>query len=215
MGNLGIAVSQNGYNVKDSADRLKVFSSAFQTLKIFNTYSITGITYNAVSMTLVNSARAPANRKFGQWFLLGPATGSNNVVVTASIAGILACSGSYNNVKQTGQPDASTTDTSSLTTSIETSITTVADNCWAIHTCHAATSGQAPTAGAGAFVRSNVLSDADLFDSNSDITPAGSYSMTVQTVANSNWAVVIGSYAPAQATVPVTSKANLLLMGVG
>jgi len=43
MGNLGIAVSQNGYNVKDSADRLKVFSSAFQTLKIFNTYSITGI----------------------------------------------------------------------------------------------------------------------------------------------------------------------------
>jgi len=38
MGNIGAAVSQEGYDVKDSADRLKVFSSSFQTLKIYNTY---------------------------------------------------------------------------------------------------------------------------------------------------------------------------------
>ena len=40
MGNIGMAVSQPKYDVKDSADRFKVFSSSFQTLKIFNTYSV-------------------------------------------------------------------------------------------------------------------------------------------------------------------------------
>jgi len=41
MGNLGAIVSQKGYDVKDSADRLKVFSSAFQTLKIRSVHSVT------------------------------------------------------------------------------------------------------------------------------------------------------------------------------
>lgn len=41
MGNIGMAVSQPNYDVKDSADRFKVFSSSFQTLKVFNTYAIT------------------------------------------------------------------------------------------------------------------------------------------------------------------------------
>jgi len=36
----GAAVSQKGYDVKTCADRFLVYSSAFQTLKIFNTYSV-------------------------------------------------------------------------------------------------------------------------------------------------------------------------------
>jgi len=36
----GNAVSQKGYDVKTCADRFLVFSSAFQTLKIFNVYSV-------------------------------------------------------------------------------------------------------------------------------------------------------------------------------
>ncbi len=41
MGDYGIAVSQKGYDVKTCADRKLVFSSAFQTLKVFNVYSAT------------------------------------------------------------------------------------------------------------------------------------------------------------------------------
>lgn len=36
----GAAVSQKGYDVKTCDDRFLVYSSAFQTLKIFNTYSV-------------------------------------------------------------------------------------------------------------------------------------------------------------------------------
>jgi hypothetical protein len=43
MGNIGAAVSQEGYDVKDSADRLKVFSSSFQTLKIHSVTSKTAV----------------------------------------------------------------------------------------------------------------------------------------------------------------------------
>ena len=40
MGDYGASVSQKGYDVKTCADRFLVYSSAFQTLKIFNTYSV-------------------------------------------------------------------------------------------------------------------------------------------------------------------------------
>ena len=39
----GAAVSQKGYDVKTCADRFLVYSSAFQTLKVFNTYSVSTI----------------------------------------------------------------------------------------------------------------------------------------------------------------------------
>jgi len=40
MGDYGAAVSQKGYDVKTCDDRFLVYSSAFQTLKIFNVYSV-------------------------------------------------------------------------------------------------------------------------------------------------------------------------------
>jgi len=43
MADYGAAVSQKGYDVKTCADRFLVYSSAFQTLKIFDTYAVTGI----------------------------------------------------------------------------------------------------------------------------------------------------------------------------
>lgn len=40
----GAAVSQKGYDVKTAADRYLVYSSAFRTLKILNTYTFTAVT---------------------------------------------------------------------------------------------------------------------------------------------------------------------------
>ena len=42
MADYGALVSQKGYDAKTCADRFLVYSSAFQTLKIFNTYAVTG-----------------------------------------------------------------------------------------------------------------------------------------------------------------------------
>ena len=44
MGDYGSAVSQKGYEVKTCADKFLVYSSAFQALKVFNTYAIS-VTY--------------------------------------------------------------------------------------------------------------------------------------------------------------------------
>jgi len=41
MGNIGMAASQPNYDVKNSADRFKIFTSSFQALKIHSTYTAT------------------------------------------------------------------------------------------------------------------------------------------------------------------------------
>jgi len=51
MGDYGAAVSQKGYDVKTCADRFLVYSSAFQTLKIFNRYSVSS-TVNGANITI-------------------------------------------------------------------------------------------------------------------------------------------------------------------
>jgi len=57
MGDYGAAVSQKGYDVKTCADRFLVYSSAFQTLKIYNTYTVSttkpsaGGAHNIITIT--------------------------------------------------------------------------------------------------------------------------------------------------------------------
>ena len=72
--------------------------------------TITGVTYNGVSMTQIgfqdNSGGSGVNTYM--FYLSAPATGANNVVVTASVAtaNIEVATISYTGVKQTGQPAA-------------------------------------------------------------------------------------------------------------
>jgi len=55
MGDYGIAVSQKGYDVKTCADRKLVFSSAFQTLKVFSTHSVnTTIPSSGINTITIN-----------------------------------------------------------------------------------------------------------------------------------------------------------------
>lgn len=48
----GAAVAQKGYDCKTCADRFLVYSSAFQTLKIFNTYSVSATIPSSGSTTI-------------------------------------------------------------------------------------------------------------------------------------------------------------------
>lgn len=54
MGDYGMAVSQKGYDVKTCADRFLVYSSAFQTLKIFNTYSVSTVIPSGSNTNTIN-----------------------------------------------------------------------------------------------------------------------------------------------------------------
>lgn len=166
---------------------------------------VTGVTYNGVSMTLAAppglAPGGPDNRWLYLFWLIAPATGTNNVVISASSTHfILGGAADYTGVSQTGQPDATTTHAGSGSiTSLTTSITTVADNSWAVLAENNG-GGLPPTANTGTIRRAvdAAFSAWGLFDSNGPVTPPGSFGMTTDTGLPSNTILhVIASFSPA------------------
>lgn len=150
-----------------------------------NADDITSVTYAGVAMTLAIKL-APGTHPFNRWlylyYLLAPATGSNNVVISISGSHFVgAGAADYTGVKQSSQPDATTSQIGAgAVTSLTTSITTIADNSWAILVENSYDANAAPNAGTGATRRTfdATFGAWGIFDSNAAITPAGSYSMT-------------------------------------
>ena len=97
--------------------------------------TVDAVTYNGVSATEVNEQSNGALR-LALWYLIAPATGANNVVVTWSGVAtglgqqLNAISVSYTGAKQTGQPDSNGSQTFSSATSVAVSTTVVASDCW-------------------------------------------------------------------------------------
>lgn len=151
------------------------------------TDDVSSVTYNGVAMTLARKANLPASsllRWTYVYYLLAPATGAaHDVVITFSSShNIHGCAASYSGVLQ-GALDAVGDDTSpSSTTSFQSSITSVADNCWAIFAASGYDNGDPPLAGTGLTRRcyTTTAGQIGLFDSNAAITPAGSFSGTTQ-----------------------------------
>ncbi|MEK9206858.1 MAG: hypothetical protein AAB922_00095, partial [Patescibacteria group bacterium] len=141
-----------------------------------------------------------------------PATGANDVVLsrtgrTSRMTGVAA---SYTGSKQTGQPDAATTNTATSVTSITTSVTVVASNCWLIMAFD--NNAEVPTAGAGTTIRQAGSDASGLADSNGTVG-TGSQSLVINTVGASNFATAIISLAPAIAST--VTKRFFTLMGIG
>lgn len=157
--------------------------------------TITGVTYNGVAMTSVHAPiTSPDNFYMQLWYLLAPATGANNIVVTASAAdGIVGEAASYTGAAQTTL-DATSIATLQPGTSFTQNITTVADNCWIVWGNYR---GAAIAAGANTVVRQQDLVQygAAICDTNSAQTPAGSKSMNC-TDSNGNWYGIMASFAP-------------------
>jgi hypothetical protein len=129
----------------------------------------------------VKSVAGTQNRFAYLYWCVNPASGSHNININATGTHfLLAGAADYAGVNQSGQPDSTASQVSgSSVTSLTTSITTASDKSWAV-LCHESANTSGIAAGSGAFLRT---SDAahntwGLFDSNSAITPAGSYSMT-------------------------------------
>lgn len=163
------------------------------------TNDVTGVTYNGVSMTQIGAIQCPGDRFTYLYYLINPATGANNVSITASTGG-WAISGiaiSYTGCKQSWVPDASQTNTATAATSITNTVTTVANNCWTVWVWHP-NAGVTVTAWGGTTLRQNQASGISMGDSNAALW-IGSTTLWVSS-SSRNWAWVMASFAPATST---------------
>jgi hypothetical protein len=164
--------------------------------------NVTGCTWNGSAMTklaTLTNAQSSNGRYSYFFYILSAATGTHNIVCSASSAdafGITAAS--YSGVSNTGQPDASTTNSSSAQANLTTSVTTVADNSWTILAEFAYDGGSTPTAGAGSTRRAvnSSFGTTGLFDSNGPITPAGSTSMNTERTFTVSIGHIMASFKP-------------------
>ncbi len=171
--------------------------------------AITGITYNGVAMTRVNFSPFVASvGPFYNYYLKGPATGANNVVVTgateANAYRLFCSSASYTGTDQSNY-DAQTTNSALATATFNTSLVSIADNSW--HIIGVGTSLTAPAAGTATTLRLNASNSfVFVFDSNSAKTPPGSVTLQ-ETAAAENWNASMITLRPPQ---PITFIARLI-----
>lgn len=164
---------------------------------------VTGVTYGGVAMTKVATLAPNAsgsNRYEYVFVLFNPASGSNNVVVSASSSSFLAAQAeSLINVSPAGVDANNSGNSGTTQASFTLSVTTVADRCWLIGFFKA---GVVTTIGAGASTTARVLNNAVylamLADSNGVLTPAGSHSLiATMTSPSGNMGGIIVSFKPA------------------
>ena len=185
------------------SDRLLLVAS----LVAQTSQTVTGVTYNAVSMTgsiSVAPDSGPNYYYIKLWYLFAPATGANNIVATASSnVGMQALS--YSGAKQSGFPDASTTVGPSQASPINGTVTVVAADSWMA--MFGSDGAGNPTAGTGTTQRgSGTPGGAGFFDSNGALA-AGSRTLQMTWTGGSTGNAVVVSFAPAAAVTTVTPSA--------
>lgn len=151
---------------------------------------ITSVTWGGVAMTLRKKAisgfpdSAGRNLYFYDIYLSANGlNGAQDIVITsANDHALSAIAASYTGVMQSGQPDVAAVENHSplaTSSSLMSQLTTVTDKCWTLLLESSFVSGVTPTAGAGAVHRRTAgFIKVSLFDSGSEITPAGLHSMT-------------------------------------
>lgn len=157
--------------------------------------NVTGITYAGFSLTRLNQVQQAGSGYISLWYILSPTSGTNNIVYTMSAASNpVSVNASYQNVLQSGVPDAQTSQSGTTSTSTTGTLTTIADNCWTIMFARA---GVAMTPGGGTTSRVNPFtSTLEIFDSNGAITPPASTSLSF-TNASTTTSFIMASFAPA------------------
>jgi hypothetical protein len=173
--------------------------------------SVSSVTYNGVSLTSL--PRSGGAQPVQLWYLANPASGTNNIEVSIGSPNsfIYSVAASYTGVNASGQPDAQST-ANSTGTSVTTTLTTVADNSWAILVARNEDSGDTD---AGTNCTERVAGGAfmQLYDSGGPITPAGSFSMTVNNGGSHSTMRAMASFSPAGGAAVATP--TLMMMGVG
>lgn len=179
------------------------------------TKTVNGVTYNGVSLT--KAVDKTDGAYISLWYLIAPATGANNVVIstTSGLGRMNSDCASYTGASQTGQPDATNTGGPTTTGSYSQALTTVANNSWSIANI-IGTSGAVMTAGANTAILFNLEVTAfgnGLIHSGTNLTPAGSNPLAV-TSSSQTFYSCIASFSPAGGGGGTTYRRKALL-GVG
>ena len=166
-------------------------------------HTVTGVTYNGIPMTELSHTTLPSNwpgnpsSTFYYFFLLGPATGTHNVVISAnSAAYIYGASASYTGIHQSNPIDSSTSNSGTSITSLTTTNTTVANSTLLVGLTLADDGTTAYSAGANTTYRANSTYGGYLgiFDSNGSVAP-GAHALTAQRTETKNMATIQASFA--------------------
>ena len=161
------------------------------------------MTYNGVAMTahvskLQNSPNS--NESIALRFLVAPATGANNIVVTWSTSNPnpSVSGASFTDGTQSAVTEGTQVASGASAASASGTVVTSADNCFSILLVRA-TGGAGDTAGTNS---TRVIAGAiigNMFYSTTAKTPAGSMSQTVNFSPNSSWALLYAPFPPAAA----------------
>lgn len=196
-----VGSSQTLSHTCSGSNRILFVNVCYHTAKTFSS-----CTYAGTAMTEIASQALANFETMKLFYLINPASGANNVVVTlTSSDNITTGANSYTGAKQTGQPDAfSKNGTLETTTSYAKSLTTVADNCWVLM-FGLATSGPTISAGAGTVVRGQEKVQYGNFiaDSGAAVTPAGSKTLTV-TSTSQPFVSILASFSPLVSSTYIT-----------
>jgi len=155
---------------------------------------VTGVTYNGVAMTQVNKVKATGGRWNYLYYLAGPATGANNVVISASTSMYIeGNAASYTGVLQTGQPEANATGSNASAATLGVAVTTLTDNAWVVNSAL----GQAGTitAGGGTTQRATDLVGA-FQDSGGVVTPASGKTLNISQASANCISGIVAAIAP-------------------
>jgi hypothetical protein len=172
---------------------------------------VTSVTWNGVAMALVERLQGGLSSLHDLYLYVSngtPATGSNNVVVSATNNQTLRFGAvSYSGASLFAQPDAHTNHFDFLNP-LTTPLVSIADNCWHVLVFDGFHSGaEAPAAGTGTTRRAfSTDTTWGLFDSNSAKTPAGSVSLATQfSTIEQTAAHVMASFNPTAIIPPAVS----------
>lgn len=173
---------------------------------------ITGTSYNSVAGTfLTGVAFGGGSAETRQYYLVAPATGTNNAAATGTNSDIRLIASSYTGVNQSSPIDASTTQENASTANFTPTITTLQDNCYIV--VSGQNNGGTATASVGT-MRQAAGTGRMLGDNSAPTT--GSNSMTMGGVGTASWGASVVSLAPvASAGGTVTFVPQLMSLRVG
>lgn len=202
-GNFGSTASGTVSHITTGSNTLMVV--VVHTASSANTVS--SITYNGTSFTGSLGAVANGSRNTDTWYLIGPATGTHDVVVTVASAGLVAWGYSvatYTGVTQTSPLDVS--GTAAAADPMRVTLTTTVDNCWLIGgACVNGTLAVGSNTTARGTVNTS-LEQFQIVDTNAAQTPTGSYSFGTTGGDTNSGGMSGGAFKPAIASGPANLK---------
>jgi len=178
---------------------------------------LTGVTYGGVAMTLVKKQLALASANYiWTWILLNPASGANDIVVSATrtVWEFASASASYTGVDQITNPIEVAYSTYSGGTTPSQALTTTVDNSWVVGCI--GNRGGAKSAGANTTERAEntggSAGNSAIYDNNAAKTPAGEVTLNFVQTSDSGLGIVVLSLQPVQPLVAVNAPLSTLTL---